>query len=126
MTNHIVDLNVHTHRLSPTEAEVWIVATAGQMTPATELRGRMVGPKCALSSTIEVAYPLRPFPRQPVGLEGLCARVAIAEPSLWEPACPFVYNLSIELWEGGVRCDVRHLQGYRLVSSALADKPGIV
>jgi hypothetical protein len=119
MANRIVDLNVRTHRLSPTEAEVWVAVTADSQTDASELRGRLVGPKCAFSSTIEVAYPLQPFPRKPADLPQLCGRVVIPEPSLWEPDCPFEYDLAVELWENGQRCDVRSRKGYKLSSTAI-------
>ena len=50
---------------------------------------------------MEVAYPLRPLPNS----NGLSARVVIPEPSLWEPACPFLYEGVVELWEDGARCE---------------------
>jgi len=116
MTNRIVDIDVRTHRLSPTEAEVWVVVTAERTTPTTTVRGRFVGPRCALSSTTEVAYPLRPFPRKPADLPELAARLVIPEPNCWEPECPFVYDGVIELWQDGQRCDVRQVPGYRLLT----------
>jgi hypothetical protein len=115
MTNRIVDLDVRTHRLSPTEAEVLVVVTAERTTPETTVRGRFVGPKCALSSTVEVAYPLRPLPHNVAEMPQLSARVVIPEPSLWEPECPFVYDGAVELWQDGQRCDVRQVAGYKLV-----------
>jgi hypothetical protein len=117
MSNRIVHLNIATNRVEPFEAELWIVVTPERLTPTTELRGRFVGPKSAVSSTIEVAYPLRAFTRQPAELGDrgdLAARVVIPEPSLWEPACPFVYDGVIELWQDGQRCDVRQVPAYAL------------
>jgi hypothetical protein len=119
LTNRIIDLSARTRRLSPTEAEVWIAVTAQIETDRTTLRGRMVGPKCVLSSTIEVSYPLQSFPRKPLELPKLSARVVIPEPSLWEPACPFEYDLTVELWEHGERCDLRMLKGYRLTANTI-------
>jgi hypothetical protein len=116
VSNRIVSLKVATHRVEPFEAELWIVVTPERLTPATELRGRFVGPKSAVSSTIEVAYALRPFTRKPPELDGLAARVVIPEPSLWEPTCPFVYDGVVELWQDGQRCDVRQVPSYRLLS----------
>ncbi len=123
MTNRMVDIDVRTHRLSPTEAEIWVVVTGQRTTPATEIRGRFIGPKCAVSSTIEVAYPVRPFPRKPPGLLEPCGRVVIPEPSLWEPECPFVYDGVIELWQDGERCDVRQVPAYRLLTANSASSP---
>jgi hypothetical protein len=118
MDNRILDLDVRTHRLSPAEAELWVTVTAQHTRPSTEVRGRFVGPKSAVSSTIEVSYPLRQFPRKPEDLPALAMRVVIPEPSFWEPACPFVYDGTIELWQDGRRCDVRQVQGYRLLAAS--------
>jgi hypothetical protein len=115
MSNHIMDIEVRTHRLSPAEAEVWVIVTGERTTAGTAVRGRFVGPKCTLASTIEVVYALRPFPRKPTELPELIARVVIPEPSVWEPECPFVYDGVIELWQDGERCDVRQVPGYKLL-----------
>jgi hypothetical protein len=48
----------------------------------------------------------------------LAARVVIPEPSIWEPECPFVYDGVVELWQGDERCDVRQVQGYRLLTAS--------
>jgi hypothetical protein len=99
------------------EAELWVRVDPEQPAPGLELRGRLMGPRCRYSSTVEVAYPLRPFPRPPQGLTGLAARVAIPEASLWDPESPFFYEGPVELWQDGRRCDrvvVRH--GLRSVS----------
>ena len=45
--------------------------------------------------------------------------MVIPEPSLWEPACPFEYDLTVELWEDGERADLRLLKGYRLTANAI-------
>jgi hypothetical protein len=116
MGNQIVDVEVHTHRLEPFEAELWVIVRAAEVTPTTVLRGRFVGPKSAVSSTIEVAYPLQPFPRKLPEAGDLAARIIIPEPSRWEPDCPFVYDGVIELWQDGQRCDVRQVPGYRLLT----------
>jgi Glycosyl hydrolases family 2 len=119
MTNRILDVEIRTQRLSPAEAEVWVIVTAAQTTAGTSMRGRFVGPKCKLASTIEVAYPLLPFPHKPPDLPGLAARVVIPEPNYWEPECPFVYDCVIELWQDEERCDVRRLPGYKLLKCNL-------
>lgn len=102
-------LQIHDRRLSPTEAEIWISAGGGQ--PGDELRGRVVGPTCAYSSTIEVAYPFLPFPILPEGLPATSRRVVIPEPSMWSPTTPFLYRVIAELWRGGgalARGQARH------------------
>jgi hypothetical protein len=105
MSNRILQVQVREHSLDPAQAELWITVSAEHVTPTTELRGRLAGPRCLYAATIEVGYPLSPFPRRPEGLEGLAARVVIPEPSLWEPQCPFVYQGTVELWQDGARCD---------------------
>jgi hypothetical protein len=104
--NRLRGVTARLHRLSAAEAEVWLLIEAEQVTPATEARGRLVGPRCSGISTIEVAYPLRPFPRPPEDVPPLSRRVVIPEPSLWEEQHPYVYRAVVELWEGGQRCDM--------------------
>ena len=105
MSNKLGQVSVRVYRLSAAEAEVWLMVEAGRMTPTTEVRGRLVGPRCPGVTTIEVAYPLRTFQRQPEGVPPLSRRVIIPEPSLWEPERPYVYRAVVELWEGGQLCD---------------------
>ncbi len=105
MSNRILHVRVHDHSLDPAQAELWISATAEHVAPTTELRGRLMGPRCAYAATVEVAYPFRLLLRRPEGLADLAVRAVIPEPSLWEPACPFVYQGTVELWEDGTRRD---------------------
>ena len=112
--NHITQFSVADRVLSPAAAEIWLLADAETVTTTTELRGRLVGPTCAYSTTIEVAYPLRPLPNPPPGLPPLARRVAVPEPSFWDPVAPFLYHGIVELWQDGQCCDrrtVRH--GFR-------------
>jgi hypothetical protein len=106
MSNRITHVEIHNRTLTPAEAEVWITARAESVSPAAEVRGRLMGPSCPYSSTVEVAYLLRAMPHTP-----LTARVVIPEPSLWEPESPFLYQGVVELWQDGERRDrvtVRH------------------
>jgi hypothetical protein len=107
MQNRIRQVQVRNGSLNPAQAEVWITVMPEKQTPTTELRGRLMGPRCPYSSTVEVAYPLRlPPPNHvPPGTPGLTMRVVIPEASLWEPESPFLYQGPIELWEDGRRCD---------------------
>src|SRR5438105_3893021 len=101
MANRIRDFHLRDQLDDPAEAEVWVGVIPEQITPATEVRGRLMGPRCHYASTVEVAYPLRLFVRRPEGLPGLAMRVVIPEASLWEPESPFLYLGPIELWEDG-------------------------
>ena len=106
MSNRFLHVSAVVKRLTPAEAEVWIVSEVEQSTPATEIRGRLMGPRCPNITTIEIAYPLRPLATQPEGTSPLTRRALIPEPSLWEPERPFVYRAFVELWQDGGRCDV--------------------
>jgi hypothetical protein len=106
MSNRIRATSVEIRRLSPAEAEVWIQAELDRTTPTTELRGRLVGPRCPGVSTVEVAYPLRPPPGPTASTENtITLRAAIPEPNLWTEKMPFVYEGTLELWQDGRRCD---------------------
>jgi hypothetical protein len=115
MDNHILHIQVLNRALDPVEAELWVHVAPQRLTPITEVRGRLMGPRCRYSSTVEIAYPLRPFsrpPQLPAGLSpSLTMRVVIPEPSLWDPESPFLYEGPVELWQDGRPCDrieVRH------------------
>src|SRR5436190_14007505 len=104
MSNHILDVTIHDRSLDPGSVELWITVTPDRLTATTELRGRLMGPRCPYASTVEVAYPLRPIP----GLNGdtpgaIRRRVVIPEASLWDTESPFLYEGPIELWEGEQR-----------------------
>jgi Glycosyl hydrolases family 2 len=112
MTNRIVKVLLEDRSLDPVSAEVWITVHPETLTPATELRGRLMGPSCPYASTVEIAYPLSPLKRSEQQLPGaLRCRVVIPEPSLWDVQSPFLYSGPIELWQDGQRIDsvsVRH------------------
>ncbi|HEY7424132.1 MAG TPA: hypothetical protein VH682_07840 [Gemmataceae bacterium] len=106
MDNHIRQIEIHDRSLVPAEAEMWITIVAERQTPTTELRGRLMGPRCPYANTVEVAYPLRPLPPGRASeSSALTRRVVIPEACLWEPESPFLYQGPIELWQDGQRCD---------------------
>jgi hypothetical protein len=83
-------------RLTPVEAEIEITADG-------EVRGRLMGPACAYTTTIEVAYHVRGN------------RIIIPEPAWWDPQSPFLYHGPLEVWRDGrlieseqVRIGLRH------------------
>src|SRR5947208_5556374 len=104
MANHIRELQVTQRRWDAAEAELWITVTPEQLTPTTELRGRLVGPRCPGVSTVEVAYPLRPLPRSGDTPAALTARVIIPDPLAGEPNRSFYYEGPVELWQDGQKC----------------------
>jgi beta-galactosidase/beta-glucuronidase len=110
MNNHIRTTHVQVHHLSRTEADLRITVEPETLTPTTELRGKLVGPRCPGVSTIEVAYPLRPLaPTADSSENSLAARVVIPEPNLWSPQTPFLYEGVVELWQEGQRADMKRL-----------------
>jgi hypothetical protein len=125
MDNRIRQIVVRDRSRAPAQAEVWLSVFPEFQTPATEIRGRLMGPRCPYASTVEVAYPLRPLPpgSTPTEPDSLTMRVIIPEASLWEPQCPFLYEGPIELWQDGRRCDrivLRHgLRSLRITERGL-------
>ncbi len=107
MANAIRSLDIHAHLASPAEADIRVLVTPARIGPQTEVRGRVVGPRCPGRSTIEVAYPLRPLPSQ--RQDAVAARVVIPDPSLFRPDSPFQYEGQIELWDEDQRCDSRSI-----------------
>ena len=66
MSNRIREVRVTQRRWDAMEAELWITVVPEQRTPTLEVRGRLVGPHCpGVTTTVAVAYPLRPLPRPP-------------------------------------------------------------
>ncbi len=112
MTNRIVRIDQRAHSTIPAEAEVRITVFPERLTPTTEVRGRLMGPRCRFAGTVEVAYHFRPLPSGaavPPGALGV--RALVPEASLWEPETPFLYEGPVELWEDGQRLEralVRH------------------
>jgi beta-galactosidase/beta-glucuronidase len=104
MTNSIFEVRHQVHLLTAAQAEIWFTVIAQQVTPTTEVRGRVVGPRCAARTTIEVAYPLQHIPFPPEETPALTVRAVIPEPSLWEPDTPFTYRAHVELWQDGKPC----------------------
>jgi hypothetical protein len=117
MTNRIRALHLHDRLLDPAEPEVWVGVVPERRTATTDVRGRLMGPRCHYATTVEVAYPLQPFARPPEELPGLARRVVIPEASLWEPQCPFLYQGPVELWEDGqLRDQLAVSRGLRAVN----------
>jgi hypothetical protein len=105
MKNRIHLVNDAGRSLSPMEAEVRLTVFADHVTPTTEIRGRLVGPRCRFATTVEVAYPLRSPPHERGEIPPLTVCAVIPEPCLWDTQSPFLYRALVELWEDGERCD---------------------
>jgi hypothetical protein len=107
MTNRIVDAMVLSHRLDIVETELRVLVTLDRIDADTLVRGRLTGPRSALASTVEVAYPLREIAR--LESNQILFRVVIPEASFWEPETPLLYQGPLELWQDGERCDLWEL-----------------
>jgi hypothetical protein len=107
MSNRIREMHVHSGRLNPAESEVWITVHPLELTSTTQVRGRLMGPRCRYSTTVEVAYPLREQNRfyETEDRPHLTMRVIMPEASFWDPESPFYYEGPVELWQGGECCD---------------------
>src|SRR5262245_42110310 len=105
MTNRILSVTLRDHSLVPAAAEVHVTVVPERLDAGTQVRGRLMGPRCAYASTVEVAYHLRALPA-PTAQPGITLRAIIPEASLWEPKSPHLYAGPIELWQDGQRCDV--------------------
>jgi hypothetical protein len=116
MSNRILQVTVQDRSVVPAAAELAVTVVPERLTPTTEVRGRLMGPRCPYANTVEVAYALRRLPPSRVGqlssaADGITRRVVIPEASLWEPESPFLYEGPVELWQDGQRCDrvtIRH------------------
>jgi hypothetical protein len=119
MPNRIRDLVVRDHRLDPAESEIWITVVPEELTSNTQVLGRLMGPRCPYSNTVEVAYPLREWMREyeSEGNKQLIFRVIIPEASLWEPQTPFLYQGPVELWQDQQLCErVQLSHGLRVIT----------
>ncbi|HYT95227.1 MAG TPA: hypothetical protein VEL76_41300 [Gemmataceae bacterium] len=117
MAGAIGSVQIQQHRLSPMEADLRIIVEVDEPTGA-ELRGRVHGPKCPGTETIQLAYPLRPVATSEGAADQfLAARVVIPEPNLWTQETPFVYEAVVELWRNGRQIDsMTHTFGLSLRS----------
>lgn len=108
MSNRILSVSLRDVSLVPAEAIVHVVVCLERLDASTEVRGRLMGPRCRFASTIEVAYHLKKLSSS--GTE-VTLRAVIPEASFWEPASPHLYSGPVELWQDGERREavtVRH------------------
>ncbi len=105
----ILQLTIEQKRLSTAEAELWVVVHIEKRDATAELRGSLVGPRCAKAETVQIAYPLKSIQRPEFGPDALVGRIIIPEPNCWTPEMPFVYEGSVELWHAG-KCEIKPIQ----------------
>ncbi len=109
MTNRIKRLDINAARLTPTEADLWLNVFPESVSSDTTVRGKLTGPGCSYSSTVEVVYPFREQLREyeTEGTPRITVRALIPEPCFWDPISPFLYAGVLELWQGKECCQQR-------------------
>jgi hypothetical protein len=105
MTNRILRVDLRDRSVVPAEAEVHVTLVPRFIDSGTEVRGRLMGPRCRFASTVEVAYHLRLI-LVPTSVPAFTLKAIVPEACLWEPESPHLYSGPIELWQDGVRCEV--------------------
>jgi hypothetical protein len=93
-------------RVSSSEAEVSFEVNAERVTPGTEIRGHIIGPRSLYGETVGFVSPLRSVRHRTEGEVVLIARTSFAHPGFWDPQNPLLYRVVVELWQGEQRCDV--------------------
>jgi hypothetical protein len=108
VSNRILSVSLRDATLVPAEAVVHVTVTPARIDAGTEVRGRLMGPRCRFASTIEVAYHLR---KLTASADSVTLRAVIPEASFWDPQSPHLYGGPVELWQDGQRVEtvtVRH------------------
>jgi beta-galactosidase/beta-glucuronidase len=108
MNNRIKYFFVKNVRVNPVQADIDVLVYLQSLSTSAEVRGRLVGPTCANTSTVEVAYPLREGSREAES-NLILLRASIPEPCRWDQDSPFLYRVILELWEDGQPCDQNSL-----------------
>jgi beta-galactosidase/beta-glucuronidase len=109
MSNRIKDVSIKNVRVNPVQADIDVTVYPETLSATTAVRGRLVGPSCVNTSTVEVAYPVRETSREKEATPLISLRAIIPEPCLWDEQSPFLYKLILELWQDGKLCDQKSL-----------------
>jgi hypothetical protein len=104
-SNRLKWIEPYKHTVSTAEADIWFRVAVQRVTPGTEARGRVVGPRCLFAQTAEVAWPLGSVRHSEGEQAALIARTAIPDPGFWDPGNPLLYRVVVELWQDGHRCE---------------------
>jgi hypothetical protein len=104
-SNRLKGIGAYHLTVSPAEVDIWYKATVERATPGTEVRGRIVGPRCLFAETVEVASPLRSVRCKEDERASLIVRTGFANPGFWDPDTPLLYRVVAELWQDEQRCD---------------------
>ena len=92
-------LTIEIVQLSAAVADVQVHVDFANDVPADyRLTGRVTGPRCPGTETIEIAYALRQLPI--TSARRRSARMVIPEPNIWDSVTPFTYGGMVEVWQG--------------------------
>jgi hypothetical protein len=105
-SNRLKGIERYKLTVSPAAADIWFKVVVQRSTPGTEVRGRIVGPRCLFAETAEFVSPLRSVRHGKEERATLIARTAIRNPGFWDPGNPLMYRVLVELWQDGQRCEV--------------------
>jgi hypothetical protein len=107
MSNYIKSTLLIIHRLDPVEARIHILVHPQKLVSSTQVLGRILGPKSAYGSTVEVAHPLRELSREyeTTGDPRISLAAALPEPCAWSPESPLHYDVNLELYQGNELCE---------------------
>ncbi len=102
MSETTTSIRKHIVRLTHAEAEIRFLVSRAASGADLHVRGRLMGPRCPYSSTVEVAYPLKEIERSvnKAGETSILLRTVIPEPSMWDPQSPFLYSGPLGIWTG--------------------------
>ncbi len=109
MSPRIGEVTIKPVRLTPTEAELAVEIGCASSQASCDVHGRLMGPTCLYSTTVEVAYPIRRLHLAEGGPPKLVGRVVIPEPAWWDPESPFLYVAVLERWQDGSKVEEQRL-----------------
>jgi hypothetical protein len=81
-------------------ARVYARLPAADAPPSCRLSGRIAGPTCAYSRTLQAAVPLSAQSAEPDG-EWLLAEAIVPDPCFWTSELPLLYQVHVELRQAG-------------------------
>jgi hypothetical protein len=107
--------------VSSAGADIWFKVVVQRITPGTEVRWRIVGPRCLFRETAGAVAPLRSVRPTEGEQECLIARTAIPNPVFWVPDDPLLYRVVVELWQDGQLCEASGFDlGFRILEMGSA------
>lgn len=105
-SNRLKGIEGYKCTVSSAEADIWFKVGVQRVTPGTEVRGRIVGPRCLFSQAPGVVSPLRSVRHTEREHASLIARTAFPNPGFWAPDNPLLYRVVVELWQDEQCCEV--------------------